>query len=168
MNSISTFDIARIAYRKHGTVKGLGTEFSNFKHRYKDWGKILPLLLPAIEKQIAWRKDAGGDFRPCWKNFQTWINQRCWEDEIPDTDKCLCCDSPATKKSIGKGLCGVCREYWYRVQTVGWGGFPANVIERYVERGKAQCPRQTPKPILTSEKAKGMIADLARDVFKVK
>ena len=84
MNSIEIFDIARIKYRTYGIVKGLETEFTNYKRHHKDWGKCLPLLLPAIEKQKTWRAGANGEFRPRWKNFQTWINQRCWEDELPD------------------------------------------------------------------------------------
>ena len=65
-----------------GTKRGYETEFKNFK-RHKDWTTTLLLLKPAIEQQIQWRKDSNGDFRPCWKHFRTWINQRCWEDEMP-------------------------------------------------------------------------------------
>ncbi len=43
----------------------------------------LPIILSAIEKQIAWRKNANGDFRPEWKHPATWLNKGCWEDEAP-------------------------------------------------------------------------------------
>ncbi len=75
---LSIFDSARELFG--GTKRGNPTEFENFQ-KHTDWKEVLPLLLPAIEKQIEWRKNAGGEFRPPWKNFQTWINNRCWEEE---------------------------------------------------------------------------------------
>ena len=71
---MSTFDVARKKYPS--TKKGLQTEFNNFAKKHTDWKDILPLLLPAIEQQIIWRQQDGR----YWKHFQTWINQRCWED----------------------------------------------------------------------------------------
>jgi hypothetical protein len=40
--------------------------------------------LPAIKNQIAEReaKKRVGGFVPEWKNLSTWLNQRCWEEEI--------------------------------------------------------------------------------------
>ena len=73
-----TFNRARILFG--GTKRGNDTEFENFKKKHSDWKNVLPLLEPAINAQIGWRKNYTG-FVPEWKNFQTWINQRCWEDE---------------------------------------------------------------------------------------
>ncbi len=75
------FEQARKLYP--GTTRGLPTEFDNFR-KHKDWKDILPLLIPAIEAQIAWRKSAkNGEFREAWKHFRTWINQSWWEMEPP-------------------------------------------------------------------------------------
>ncbi len=74
------FEKARKLYP--GVRRGYDTELLNLKKHHRDWKAILPLLLPAIEKQILWRKSANGEFRPEWKYFQTWINNRCWEDEV--------------------------------------------------------------------------------------
>ncbi len=74
---ISIFDSSRKLFP--GIVRGLETEFANLCKKYSDWKEIVPLLLPAVEGQIAARKTKQG-FVPPWKNFQTWINNRCWED----------------------------------------------------------------------------------------
>ncbi len=87
---MSIFDEARKLFP--GTKRGLQTEYSNFTHRCKRptagqlpfiLAEVLPLLKPAVEAQIAWRQNANGEFRPAWKNFTTWINKRCWEQEMP-------------------------------------------------------------------------------------
>jgi len=66
-----------------GTKRGNNTEFDNFT-KHKNWKEILPLLLPAIEEQIKYRQNVPDKtFVPEWKNFKTWIYQRCWEEEIP-------------------------------------------------------------------------------------
>lgn len=81
------FDEARKIYP--GNKRGLDTEFSNFK-KHKDWGKCIILLKEAIDSQIKWRekaKLAGNKFIPEWKNFKTWINQRCWEEELEKIKK---------------------------------------------------------------------------------
>lgn len=83
------FDEARKAYP--GTKRGLATEFRYFIFRCGypsdglpkiDWWKAVPLLKPAIEAQIRCRKKKGTStaFIPPWKNFKTWINNRCWEE----------------------------------------------------------------------------------------
>lgn len=66
-----------------GTKRGHDTEFNNFKKKHKDWKIVLPLLEPAVDGQIAYRKKLKevGAFIPNWKNMQTWLNQRCWEEE---------------------------------------------------------------------------------------
>ena len=65
-----------------GTKRGNETEFKNFQ-KHKDWKTVLPTLKNCLTTQIEQRqklKDSG-KFVPEWKNLQTWINQRCWEDE---------------------------------------------------------------------------------------
>ena len=69
-----------------GTKKGNDTEYDNFVKKHKDWKDVLPLLLPAVEKQIKYRANIPSDkFIAEWKHFRTWINQRCWEDEMSET-----------------------------------------------------------------------------------
>lgn len=77
------FEEARIQYP--GTKRGLDTEFENFKKKHEDYLTSTPLLLDAINTQMSWRKEMfeADMFVPEWKMFQTWINQRCWEDEKP-------------------------------------------------------------------------------------
>ena len=57
--------------------RGHKTEFENFKKKYpKTWREIIPLLLPAIKKEIKYHEDAkaAGQFVPSYKHLQTWIN----------------------------------------------------------------------------------------------
>jgi hypothetical protein len=79
-----SFEKARAAYP--GTKRGLEPEWENFAKRYKRPSEIVPLLLPAIEAQIAMRKKireaAPKAFLPEWKHFKTWINQKGWTEEI--------------------------------------------------------------------------------------
>lgn len=80
---LQTFEVARKYYK--GVRKGLQTEFANFT-KHKDWKQCLPLLLPAMLLEAADKKqtfDRNG-FQQQWKNFSTWINQRCWETEYPN------------------------------------------------------------------------------------
>ena len=76
----SAFDIARKAWP--GVKRGLETEFKCLK-KHKDWKKIIHLLKAAIDEQISRRKQkiSLGLFVPPWKNFKTWLNNRCWEEE---------------------------------------------------------------------------------------
>lgn len=72
-----------------GRKRGFATEFELFK-KHKDWKEVIPLLLPAVEAQIAWRattiaKDPNA-FVPSWKNLKTWLNNRCWEEETGEGD----------------------------------------------------------------------------------
>lgn len=75
-----TFDEFRIKYL--GTKRGNKTEFENFIKKHKDWKEVLPTLKTCLETQIEQRKKLkeSGKFVPEWKNLQTWINQRCWEE----------------------------------------------------------------------------------------
>ena len=61
-----------------GLKKHTNTELANFKKVTKDWRVVLPLLLPALQAQIASRK--GKDWNPEWKTFGNWITGRCWEE----------------------------------------------------------------------------------------
>jgi hypothetical protein len=76
------FDIFRKQYS--GIKRGNEIEFNNFVKKHKDWREILPLLSKRLEYQIEARqarKDKSMFVAP-WKNLQTWINQRCWEEII--------------------------------------------------------------------------------------
>ena len=66
-----------------GNKKGNETEFNNFC-KHKDWKEVLLLLEPAIDNQILERqkKIDNKQFVPEWKHLQTWINKRCWEEEM--------------------------------------------------------------------------------------
>jgi len=77
------FEIFRVNYP--GTKKGLDTEFANFQKKHKDWKDIVPQLDGYLSKQIESRaiNKANGVFVPQWKNLQTYINQRAWEEVIP-------------------------------------------------------------------------------------
>lgn len=44
-------------------------------------------ILSAIKKQVAWRENSNGAFRPEWKNPATWLNKGCWTDEIEEPEK---------------------------------------------------------------------------------
>ena len=74
------FEIFRLAYK--GTKRGLDTEFENFIK--KNNSEIINMLLPALEKEIAHKQKLieAKQFCPEWKNLQTWINQKCWEQEF--------------------------------------------------------------------------------------
>jgi len=74
------FDSARVIFK--GTKRGLETEYSNFQ-KHKDWKESLSKLKSSIEAETNHRQALSekGEFLPNWKNFQTWINNRCWENE---------------------------------------------------------------------------------------
>jgi phage replication O-like protein O len=62
-------------------------------HAFKCWKKLngkrppLEVILGAIKKQIEWRDNSNGEFRPEWKNPATWLNKGCWEDETRSNEK---------------------------------------------------------------------------------
>jgi uncharacterized protein YdaU (DUF1376 family) len=64
-----------------GTKGGLDKEFINFKKKHKDWKEVVNKLEPSLLAEINWRKNKVG-FVPELKNLQTWLNQRCWEQEF--------------------------------------------------------------------------------------
>ena len=80
-SDLMIFDSFRKKYS--GTKRGNKTEFENFK-KHKDWRTVLPLLEGLLTNQILSREQRQRKkmFVPSWKNLKTWINQRCWEDEI--------------------------------------------------------------------------------------
>ena len=85
-----------IAFREAfpGTRRTWSTEFARLK-KHRDWKKALPLLMPALEKEKAWRRRCAdiGAFCPEWAMLSTWLNQRRWEQEL--ADPC----APAVKKT---------------------------------------------------------------------
>lgn len=90
------FDIARKKFG--GSKRGNLTEFLNFQKKHSDWKEVIPLLEPAVQKQIVWRAIANGEFRPPWMNFSTWINNRCWELELEPS-----------KSTVKKDCCHTCQ-----------------------------------------------------------
>jgi hypothetical protein len=82
------FESFRKKYK--GTKRGLETEFKDFK-KHKDW-KLVVLDLEALyDVQSATREcaRASGLFVPQEKNLKTYLNQRCWEEDLSlgDTEK---------------------------------------------------------------------------------
>ena len=80
----SKFEEARKNYP--GTKRGADTEWNDFARKWgKEKAEIIPKLLPAIESQRKQKDlmDKNKVFVPQWKNFKTWVYQRCWEDEPP-------------------------------------------------------------------------------------
>lgn len=78
----SAFDDFRKIYP--GTKRGLQTEFENFKKKHKDWKAIVSDLKGLLECQINEKAcmERSGIFVPPWKHLSTYINQRCWEEEL--------------------------------------------------------------------------------------
>lgn len=85
-NGDGEFEIEFEKFRKlyPGVKRGLSTEFENLKKKHKDWKHIIPLLTEAIRNEIKFHesKSAMGEFVPQYKNLNTWINNRCWEQEF--------------------------------------------------------------------------------------
>jgi len=67
-----------------GTKRGYEIEFENFKKKNADWRTIVKILSDRLDYQINCRieKAQNGGFVPEWKNLSTWINQKCWDEEI--------------------------------------------------------------------------------------
>lgn len=65
-----------------GTKRGLDTEYENMQKKHKDYKDIIPYLENIIINQIKFKNEqkAKGEFVPQWKNLQTWINNRSWEE----------------------------------------------------------------------------------------
>jgi hypothetical protein len=81
------FDEARKSYP--GTRGGLKSEWGNFQSKHgAEVEEILPLLAPAIQREKTHKAalKTAGLMVPQWKNFQTWINNRCWEQEFAEVE----------------------------------------------------------------------------------
>jgi hypothetical protein len=81
------FEAFRRAYP--GTKRGLDVEYENFRRKNpKQWRDIAPMLMPALERLKLYHEQcaAAGRFCPNWKNLATWINQRCWTEELPSVE----------------------------------------------------------------------------------
>ena len=63
------------------------------KTAFDNWQKLsggrptIEIILEAIRKQIEWRKNAGGKFRPEWKDPERWIKGKMWEVELTEENK---------------------------------------------------------------------------------
>lgn len=81
------FEQFRIKYP--GTKSGLSVAFEYFKKKVKNWKEVLPLLLPALEKEINYKQQLKNNkqFCPEWKILQTWINKKCWTEEYPEIER---------------------------------------------------------------------------------
>lgn len=68
-----------------GTRRTWTTEFARLK-KHRDWKAAIPLLMPALDKEKAWRQRCAdiGAFCPEWAMLSTWINQRRWEQELAE------------------------------------------------------------------------------------
>lgn len=78
------FEIFRKAYP--GRKRGHDTEFDAFKRKHKNWTKIVPLLMPALQRLIEYNKvaEAAGQWKPNYANLSTWLYQARWEEELPE------------------------------------------------------------------------------------
>lgn len=67
-----------------GTKRGLDIEFDNFRKKHSDWKEVNITLKDCLNKQIKAREINARNkkFVPQWKNLQTYINNRSWEEEI--------------------------------------------------------------------------------------
>jgi len=76
------FEIFRKQYPS--TKGGPDVEFKNFQKKCKI--EDVEFLLPALikEKQHKQKAVELGVFCPEWKNLSTWINQKCWLQELPE------------------------------------------------------------------------------------
>ncbi len=78
------FEVFRKRYP--GTKRGHKVEFENFKKKNPStWQSIIPLLLPAIEREIKHHEEAAAAhaFVPAYAHLATWINQSRWTSEFP-------------------------------------------------------------------------------------
>ena len=75
------FELFRRAYK--GSKRGHDIEFKDFC-KHKDWKEVVKFLIPAYSKQESIRekqlRETG--WRPQQKNLKTYLNQRCWEEEV--------------------------------------------------------------------------------------
>lgn len=120
------FDVFRKRY-PGGGKNGIDTEWKNFKNRYKDYKKIVPILNESLDIAIQ-RRDAKKKlnlFVADWKYFSTWINNRCWEESFNESES----DIQAKKESNVE---------------LGYGEFIKDGIRTY-GNGKVSVPMDAPK-----------------------
>lgn len=82
------------AFRKlyPGSKRGSKIEFEAFKKKHpKTWREIIPTLIPAVKRLIAYHQAAeeantqgANIFIPHYANLSTWINNSRWEEEFPE------------------------------------------------------------------------------------
>lgn len=87
-NDFSELEEAFEIFRKRypGMKRGHKVEFENFKKKNPSkWQSIVPLLLPAIEREIRYHEEseAARAFVPSYAHLSTWINQSRWTTEFP-------------------------------------------------------------------------------------
>lgn len=80
------FEEFRKAYP--GRKRGHDTEFVAFKRKHKNWVDIVPLLMPALQRLIAYNeaKKAAGEWTASYANLSTWLFQARWEEELPEVE----------------------------------------------------------------------------------
>lgn len=88
------FEDFRLEYKRTTgcAVPGFNTALKAFKARHKDWKECIPLLSPALRKEVEYRKYRASikEFVAPFANFETWMgNQRRWEKEydLPSGNK---------------------------------------------------------------------------------
>lgn len=81
------FEDFRKAYP--GRKRGFDTEFEAFKRKHKNWTEIIPLLMPALQRLIAFTEasKAAGQWTASFANLSTWLYQSRWEEELPEVSK---------------------------------------------------------------------------------
>jgi len=72
-----------------GGKRGFKTEWENFKKKHKDYKDVVPKLVQAYENLVLHRKELESrkEFVPQFKNLQTYLNGRFWEEEFDFKDK---------------------------------------------------------------------------------
>lgn len=78
------FEEFRKAYP--GRKRGHDTELDAFKRKFKNWAEIIPLLMPALQRLIAYNEatKAAGQWAASYANLSTWLFQARWEEELPE------------------------------------------------------------------------------------
>jgi len=78
------FEIFRKQYP--GTKGGFNLEFKNFIK--KSQSGDIDLLIPALEREKTYKAKLKelNSFCSEWKNLSTWINKKCWSQELPEIE----------------------------------------------------------------------------------
>lgn len=79
---ISEFETFRLIYP--GQKRSKETEFNEFKLKYQEYRKILPVLVESVKRQIEDRRKLSSNkkFVPSWKSLQNYIAGKGWEEEL--------------------------------------------------------------------------------------